>query len=207
LNLPGLWRPAGAAPSFFHDGQGASLQRLRQAQTRACEVMRMISPCVRVGGSLVLTADAGSRESWQPWLDGLSQGHFVELRWRTRAAATIDTLGAGVAQALAAASAVLPPHLTWLLSAGAGIWQADDAHARARLQALLGGVHQAVQDGLPLRGFLYAAAFDQYEWTQGYARRRGLVAVHPDTLLRTVRPLARWYGSVSRTGTLPESSA
>lgn len=206
LNLPSLWRPPGAAPSYFHGGELTSQQHVLDAQVRAGEVIRMISPCVRLGGSLVLTDEGNALPSWQPWLAALAQGHFLELRLRTHAAQPVSQLAASTAQALAMARTVLPGHLEWLLSAGAGIWQADEAGARARLQAVLTGVHQAVQEGLPLRGVVYAAAFDQYEWAQGYARRRGLVAVHPDTLVRTVRPLARWYGSVSRSGALPTAS-
>lgn len=208
LNLPGLWssRSSVRAPSFFHGDDAASQQHVLEAQTRAADVIRMISPCVRVGASLVLCDEAQPLSSWQPWLGAMGSCHFVELRLRTREGQPNDALAVATAQAMAAAQGALPKSVEWLVSAGAGIRQADEAGARGRLHAVLAGVHQAVHGGAPLRGMLYPAAFDQYEWMQGYGRRRGLVAVHPETLVRTVRPLARWYGSVSRTGVLPAAA-
>ncbi|MGH3391065.1 MAG: family 1 glycosylhydrolase [Actinomadura sp.] len=43
---------------------------------------------------------------------------------------------------------------------------------------------------------------DNYEWGS-YVPTFGLVAVDRETFTRTVKPSARWFGDVARTGTLP----
>jgi beta-glucosidase len=44
---------------------------------------------------------------------------------------------------------------------------------------------------------------DNFEWAYGYEKRFGAVYVDYDTLARTPKSSAHWYGRAARTGTLP----
>jgi beta-glucosidase len=61
----------------------------------------------------------------------------------------------------------------------------------------------AVERGVPLRGFFVWSLLDNFEWAQGYAPRFGIVHVDYETMERRVRDSGRFWTSVSREGRLP----
>ena len=63
-------------------------------------------------------------------------------------------------------------------------------------------VHSAVENGIPVKGYLAWSLLDNFEWALGYSQRFGIVRVDFDTLERTPRQSARWYGEVARTGVI-----
>jgi beta-glucosidase len=63
------------------------------------------------------------------------------------------------------------------------------------------GLHEAMADGIDVRGYLHWSALDNYEWGS-YAPTFGLIAWDRETFERTVKPSARWLGDVARTGVL-----
>jgi beta-glucosidase len=72
----------------------------------------------------------------------------------------------------------------------------DDAriiYTRAALQGLAG----CLADGIDVRGYLHWTFLDNFEWTSGFAKTFGLVAVDRETFTRTVKPSARWLGEVA----------
>ncbi|MEL6189137.1 MAG: family 1 glycosylhydrolase, partial [Myxococcota bacterium] len=66
-------------------------------------------------------------------------------------------------------------------------------------------LRQAVSEGLPVQGYLYWSALDNFEWERGYAQRFGLIHVDFETQVRTLKDSAKWYRELIRTGgeTLP----
>ncbi|MEP7162274.1 MAG: glycoside hydrolase family 1 protein [Candidatus Moraniibacteriota bacterium] len=83
-----------------------------------------------------------------------------------------------------------------------GIADAND-HLRPRfIRESLSWLHQAIQDGADVRGYLYWSLLDNFEWDKGYWLRFGLIEVNRKTLERKIRPSARMYAEICRTNTL-----
>ena len=79
-----------------------------------------------------------------------------------------------------------------------GIATADDERRVAYVERALRGVAACLQDGLDVRGYTYWSAFDNFEWFHGYGPTFGLIAVDRGAQTRTVKPSARWLGSIAR---------
>jgi beta-glucosidase len=60
------------------------------------------------------------------------------------------------------------------------------------LDARLRQAHRALTDGVDLRGFFVWSLLDNFEWSQGYAQRFGLVTVDFDTQQRRPNDSFRW---------------
>jgi beta-glucosidase len=57
---------------------------------------------------------------------------------------------------------------------------------------------RAAEAGIPLLGYLYWSAMDNFEWALGYDRRFGLIYVDYRTQQRTLKDSAFWYKEVIR---------
>ncbi len=88
-----------------------------------------------------------------------------------------------------------------------GIATGDDTERVEFVDRGLAAVAGVMQDGLPVRGYLYWSLLDNFEWAHGYRPRFGLVGVDRSTLERTVRPSARHLGEIARSGRLPAQAA
>jgi beta-glucosidase len=77
-----------------------------------------------------------------------------------------------------------------------GIADAADTGRAEYITRQVTGVHQAILDGVDVRGHLYWSLLDNYEWALGFAKRFGLVAVNYETLERTIRPSAYVYKKI-----------
>ncbi len=66
---------------------------------------------------------------------------------------------------------------------------------RAHLRA----AHQAMQNGVDLRGYFAWSLLDNFEWSHGYSKRFGLVHVDYQTQQRTPKASADFYARVIRT--------
>ena len=79
---------------------------------------------------------------------------------------------------------------------------ADGAvHDRDRLAFLadhLRACHDALADGVDLRGFFVWSLLDNFEWAEGYRQRFGIVRVDFATQERTPKDSALWYREVVR---------
>jgi beta-glucosidase len=65
-----------------------------------------------------------------------------------------------------------------------------DAHLRA--------CHQAIEAGVPLRGYFAWSLLDNFEWSWGYSKRFGMVYVDYSTQRRIAKSSAEWYAEVTR---------
>jgi beta-glucosidase len=61
------------------------------------------------------------------------------------------------------------------------------------LQSHTQAVHRAIQNGVPVAGYLQWSLMDNYEWAQGYSQRFGMVHVDYTTQKRTLKDSAFWY--------------
>jgi beta-glucosidase len=65
-----------------------------------------------------------------------------------------------------------------------------DAHFRA--------AHEAMERSVDLRGYFVWSLLDNFEWTEGYSKRFGIVYVDYATQRRIPKMSARWYSEVIR---------
>jgi beta-glucosidase len=72
----------------------------------------------------------------------------------------------------------------------------DDTGRRAFIADHLRAVHQAIADGVDLRGYLAWSLLDNFEWAYGYDKRFGLVHVDYATQERRLKASAHWYREV-----------
>lgn len=74
-----------------------------------------------------------------------------------------------------------------------GLADANDVQRQWWIEVTLGAMHDAMNRGAQLIGYLHWSLLDNFEWDKGYWPRFGLVAVNRTTMQRTVRPSARWF--------------
>lgn len=63
------------------------------------------------------------------------------------------------------------------------------------LKAYLQAAHDAIAQGIDLAGIYYWAATDNFEWSEGFAKKFGLIEVDRDTLKRTPKSSLHYYGA------------
>jgi beta-glucosidase len=79
----------------------------------------------------------------------------------------------------------------------------DDDTIRARLiPAALVELRKAMDEGVPVGGYVHWSLIDNFEWISGYKQHLGLVAVDRTTFKRTPKPSAAVYSAIARAGGL-----
>ena len=78
----------------------------------------------------------------------------------------------------------------------------DDADRTTYLREHIAAVHEAIESGADVRGYLLWTLLDNFEWAYGYGKTFGIVHVDRQTLQRTPKASARWYSGVMTSGTL-----
>jgi beta-glucosidase len=74
-------------------------------------------------------------------------------------------------------------------------------HDTARIDYLDGhlrALHQAIGEGVDVRGYFVWSLLDNFEWAEGYRQRFGLVRVDYDTQLRTRKDSFSWLRAALR---------
>jgi len=80
----------------------------------------------------------------------------------------------------------------------------DDAPRIAYLQDHLAAAANALDAGVPLRGYFAWSLMDNFEWAEGYQMRFGLVHVDYGTQKRTLKASAHWYADLLAAHADPE---
>lgn len=86
-----------------------------------------------------------------------------------------------------------------------GIATQDDARRIDYTHDALVGLHEAMADGVDVRGYLHWSLLDNYEWGT-YAPTFGLIGWDRETFARTPKPSASWLGAIARSGELTHPS-
>ncbi len=74
----------------------------------------------------------------------------------------------------------------------------DDPLRVSYFREHLRAAHDAIEQGVDLRGYFAWSLLDNFEWSYGYGKRFGIVHVDFDTLERTPKSSARFYSEVIR---------
>ncbi|WP_245646724.1 glycoside hydrolase family 1 protein [Sphingomonas soli] len=146
-------------------------------------------------------------ELYGSWWDAVNASDFVGVQTYTRMRADANGLmpppegaeltGAGYEyypQALghtirlAARKTVRPIYVT-----ETGIGTDNDARRIAWLDASIAEVERCQAEGIAVHSYIYWSLLDNFEWTQGYGQRFGLVDVDRASFVRSMKPSARHY--------------
>jgi beta-glucosidase len=69
----------------------------------------------------------------------------------------------------------------------------------AYLRGHLKAAHDAIREGVPLRGYFAWSLLDNFEWSHGYSKRFGIVHVDYATQQRTVKASGKLYSEIINT--------
>jgi beta-glucosidase len=102
----------------------------------------------------------------------------------------------------------LPLMITENGSAWVDVVESDGrVHDPGRIDYLNGhlrAVHQAIQDGVDVRGYYAWSLMDNFEWAYGYAQRFGIVHVDYEPQARTIKDSGRRYSRIIAANGLPD---
>lgn len=73
-----------------------------------------------------------------------------------------------------------------------------DVDRREYCRNYLMAVHRAVREGYAVKGYFLWSLLDNFEWSEGYAKRFGICHVDFETQKRTPKLSAKWYSEVIR---------
>ncbi len=81
-----------------------------------------------------------------------------------------------------------------------GVASDDDTRRVEFIRRAVGSVQKCVEDGIPVKGYLYWSLLDNFEWQKGYAMKFGLVAVdRRNGQKRVPKPSLAYLGSLAKT--------
>jgi beta-glucosidase len=79
-----------------------------------------------------------------------------------------------------------------------GIADVDDSQRADFIKYHLSYIHQAISEGVDVRGYFYWSLLDNFEWAEGYWPKFGLFAVDRKTFTRTARPSVAVYSEICK---------
>ncbi|WP_320774033.1 GH1 family beta-glucosidase [Streptomyces sp. CRN 30] len=153
-------------------------------------------------------ADGHGDSSHSPW-PGADDVRFHQTPGeRTLMGWTVDPTG--LHELLMRWTREVPGLPLYITENGAAYEDKPDADGRvhdperiAYLHGHLRAVRRAIAEGADVRGYYLWSLLDNFEWAYGYEKRFGAVHVDYETLARTPKSSAHWYGQLARTGALP----
>lgn len=84
-----------------------------------------------------------------------------------------------------------------------GVNTHDDTIRARLIPAALSELKKAMDEGIPVKGYLHWSLLDNFEWISGYKHQYGLVAVDRTTFQRTPKPSAAVLGAIAQANGLP----
>jgi len=79
-----------------------------------------------------------------------------------------------------------------------GIADRDDKQRKDFISDHLKYIHQAIEEGVIVRGYFYWSLLDNFEWANGYEMKFGLYKVDREACARTKRASAEVYGEICK---------
>lgn len=86
-----------------------------------------------------------------------------------------------------------------------GVDTEDDAVRVRLIPAALAELKKAMDEGVPVKGYVHWSLLDNFEWLYGYKPKYGLVAVDRQTFERTPKPSSAVLGRIARRNALAAS--
>lgn len=83
-----------------------------------------------------------------------------------------------------------------------GVSANDDAIRQWFIPESLGHLHQAIAEGIPVKGYCHWSLLDNFEWIFGYGPKFGLHSVDPQSFNRTAKGSAVVYEAIARRNSL-----
>jgi beta-glucosidase len=86
-----------------------------------------------------------------------------------------------------------------------GICTEDDNLRWDYIKGHLEATHKAIAQGVNVLGYIYWSLMDNFEWDKGFGPRFGLVYIDYQNQKRTIKPSARKFAQVAKSGEFDES--
>ena len=192
--------------SFVRDGDEAEIHQQVDFLGLNYYTPTVVSAAVEGGDAPRNDGHGASDHS--PWVGSESVEFHLAPGERTDMGWVIDPTG--LVQLLSRFGEERPDLPLYITENGAAFDDKVDAsgavHDPDRINYLHGhldAVHQAIGQGVDVRGYFLWSLMDNFEWAYGYSKRFGVVHVDFDTLRRTPKASARWYAGVVGSGQLP----
>ena len=184
--------------------------------------IKSVRPDLPVGVSLAISDDqAVGRKSrrdekrafvYGAWLEAAKQDDFIGVQNYDRA--RIDASGVvpppeGVARNSMGVE-IYPPSLGAavryahaatgrpVIVTEHGLGTDNDALRASFIPASLAGLKSAIDDGIPVHGYVHWSLLDNFEWVFGYGPKYGLCEVDRQTFRRSAKPSAAVLGAIAR---------
>lgn len=75
-----------------------------------------------------------------------------------------------------------------------GVADANDEYRRWWIEETIVAMQRAISEGVKIKGYFHWSLFDNFEWSDGFWPRFGLIAIDREHgLKRTIRPSAKWF--------------
>ncbi|WP_426262829.1 family 1 glycosylhydrolase [Sphingomonas sp. PWP1-2] len=160
--------------------------------------------------------DAKRQEFYGPWLETARQDDFVGIQNYSRnqwdatglvalpATAKRDQIGNETYPASLANCARYVHAATGrpIFVTEHGIATEDDRDRVALIPAALAELKRAIDEGVPVIGYLHWSLIDNFEWVSGYRPKYGLATVDRTTFRRVPKPSAAVLGAIARRNAL-----
>jgi beta-glucosidase len=200
----------------------AVTRNLVSAHKAGRAAMKALRPDMPVGVSLSMFDDQAVGKNsirdqmrerlYQPWLDAVKGDDFLGVQnyerqqWTDKGkmpsppGADVNYMGSEV-YAPSLAGAVRYAYAATgvpIMVTEHGVGTTDDT-VRARLiPAALAELKKAIDDGVPVLGYLHWSLIDNFEWIFGYKVKFGLHSVDPKTFERTAKPSAAVLSAIAK---------
>ncbi|MDN4037988.1 GH1 family beta-glucosidase [Massilia sp. YIM B02443] len=76
--------------------------------------------------------------------------------------------------------------------------EVDDVQRRQYLMRHLASLKDAIDNGVPVKGYFAWSLLDNFEWAEGYLKRFGLVHIDYETQQRRLKNSGKWYRAFLR---------
>ncbi len=160
--------------------------------------------------------DAMREQLYGPWLEAVRGDDFLGVQNYERQVwtATGKLPAPGGATVNYMGSEVYPPSLagaaTYAHAATGcpifitehGVGTTDDTIRAALIPAALAELRKAMDEGLPVLGYMHWSLIDNFEWIFGYKVKFGLHSFDPATFARLPKPSAAVYSAIARRNAL-----
>jgi beta-glucosidase len=167
----------------------------------------------QVAGDDPSVRDRKRAEVYGMWLDLARDDDFIGVQNYERArydacgevppppGAPLNQLGSSDIYPLSLAGAARYAHEATgvpVLVTEHGLGHRDDTLRAAFIEPALTGLLDAIDDGVPVLGYLHWTLMDNFEWIFGYDMKFGLHEVDRETFVRTPKPSAAVYSAIAR---------